>query len=158
MDLVKGIGVCAGLEIINVPGATGWIDTDYEGKVAAGLDALNRHDFLYLHVEAPDEAAHQGNSALKIQAIEEFDARIVGPFLDYLNTHPDTRILAAPDHFTLISTKTHASGPVPFVMCGKGIEQGSAQEYGEGAAAATGIVVEEGFRLIHHFFQNQVTF
>jgi len=158
VDLVKGIGVCAGLEIINVPGATGWIDTDYEGKVAAGLDALNRHDFLYLHVEAPDEAAHQGNSALKIQAIEEFDARIVGPFLDYLNTHPDTRILAAPDHFTLISTKTHASGPVPFVMCGKGIEQGSAQEYGEGAAAATGIVVEEGFRLIHHFFQNQVTF
>ena len=150
-DLVKGIGVCAGLEVLNVPGATGWIDTNYEGKVAAGVDALERHDFVYLHVEAPDEAAHQGSVELKIQAIEQFDARIVGPFLSYLQAHPDTRLLAAPDHFTLISTKTHASGPVPFTMCGSGIERDKTTRYGETAAKETNIVLRNGHELMRHF-------
>lgn len=154
VDLVKGIGVCAGLEVINVPGATGWIDTDYEGKVAAGMDALDRHDFLYLHVEAPDEAAHQGSVELKVQAIEQFDARIVGPFLAYLNAHPETRILAAPDHFTLISTKTHAGGPVPFTMCGSGIERDGIRRYGERDAASGGILLARGHELLHHFIKD----
>lgn len=154
VDLVKGIGVCAGLEVINVPGATGWIDTDYEGKVAAGLNALARHDFLYLHVEAPDEAAHQGSVELKVQAIEQFDARIVGPFLEYLNTHPDTRLLATPDHFTLISTKTHAGGPVPFAMCGAGVEQDSSTRYGERDARASDILIADGYLLIHRFIKD----
>lgn len=153
VDLVKGIGVCAGLEVINVPGATGWIDTDYEGKVAAGLDALNRHDFLYLHVEAPDEAAHQGSVELKVQAIEQFDARVVGPFLAYLNANPETRLLAAPDHFTLISTKTHAGGPVPFALCGADIERDSTARYGETEAAAGGILLARGHELLHHFIK-----
>lgn len=153
VDLVKGIGVCAGLEVLNVPGATGWIDTDYEGKVAAGLDALERHDFVYIHVEAPDEAGHQGNAALKIQAIEEFDARIVAPFLAYLEANPGTRILVAPDHFTLISTKTHAGGPVPFALCGHGVIPDVATAYGESAALRSGVLVSDGFTLTHRFIQ-----
>lgn len=153
VDLVKGIGVCAGLEVLNVPGATGWIDTNYEGKVAAALDALERHDFVYLHVEAPDEAGHQGSIALKVQAIEEFDARIVAPFLSYQESHPETRILVAPDHFTLINTKTHAGGPVPFAFCGHGIQPDTATAYGENAALHSGVMVADGFTLIHRFIR-----
>ncbi len=151
VDLVKGIGVCAGLEPLTVPGATGWIDTNYEGKVAAALAALNRHDFVYLHVEAPDEASHQGDVALKIHAIEAFDARIVAPFLLYLETRPESRILVAPDHFTLISTKTHAGGAAPFAMCGHGVVPDNAVCYGETEAAQTGALIKDGFRLIHRF-------
>lgn len=154
VDLVKGIGVCAGLEVIDVPGATGWIDTNYEGKAAAAMDALERHDFVYLHVEATDEASHQGSVDLKLQAIEHFDKRIVGPFLDYQAAHPDTRLLAAPDHFTLISTKTHAGGPVPFTMCGPGIAKDSLDHYGETAADSGGIVLSQGHALIHHFIND----
>jgi len=154
VDLVKGIGVCAGLEVLNVPGATGWIDTDYEGKVRAAQDALNRHDFVYVHIEAPDEAAHQGNVALKIRAIEDFDARVVGPFIQYLKGNPDTRILAAPDHFTLISTKTHAGGPVPFVVCGKDVAHNGAAAYGESEALRTGVMVPYGHILIDQFINS----
>lgn len=155
VDLVKGIGVCAGLEVLNVPGATGWIDTDYEGKVAAAKDALNRHDFVYIHLEAPDEAGHQGDAALKIQAIEAFDARIVAPFLEYLEMNPETRILVAPDHFTLISTKTHAGGPVPFAICGFGVTRDKSNCYGESAAAQTNVLVTEGYTLVHRLIRDK---
>ena len=155
VDLVKGLGVCAGLEVVNVPGATGWLDTNYEGKVAAAIAALNRHDFVYLHVEAPDEAAHQGSVELKIQAIEAFDARIVAPFLLYLETRPDTRVLVAPDHFTLISTKTHAGGAVPFAMCGQGVPPDAVMQYGETHAATTGTLITDGYRLVHHFIKDE---
>ncbi len=151
VDLVKGIGVCAGLEVLNVPGATGWLDTDYAGKVAAALDALNRCDAAYIHVEAPDETAHQGRVDLKIQAIEDYSRFVVGPCLDYCDTHPDTRVFAAPDHFTLISTKTHAGGPVPFGMCGPGIPRDAATAYTEGTAAASGVHIAEGHRLLRSF-------
>ena len=151
VDLVKGIGVCAGLDVVDVPGATGWIDTNYEGKVDAARKALEHGDFVYIHVEAPDEASHQGNVELKIRAIEQFDERIVGPFLEYQAAHPETRLLAAPDHFTLISTKTHAGGPVPFAMCGPGIERDEVASYSEKAAAASGTLVARGHELLHHF-------
>jgi 2,3-bisphosphoglycerate-independent phosphoglycerate mutase len=147
VDLVKGIGKLAGLEVPNVPGATGWIDTDYEGKISAALSALDRHDFAYIHIEAPDETAHQGRIDLKIRAIEDFDRRIVGPALEYQETWPDTRILAAPDHFTLISTRTHAGGPVPFALCGPGIDPDTSIAYSEKAAAATGVCIREGYTL-----------
>jgi len=134
-----------------VPGATGWLDTDYAGKVAAALDALNRCDAAYIHVEAPDETAHQGRVDLKIQAIEDYSRFVVGPCLDYCDTHPDTRVFAAPDHFTLISTKTHAGGPVPFGMCGPGIPRDAATAYTEGTAAASGVHIAEGHRLLRSF-------
>lgn len=154
VDLVKGMGRLAGLEVIDVPGATGWVDTNYEGKVQAGLDALDRHDFVYLHLEAPDETAHQGRADLKIQAIEDYSARIVQPCLDYLDAHPDTRILVAPDHFTTIETKTHAGGPVPFALCGAGIASNGFAEYTEKAAAASDICIDEGYQLLHHMVRD----
>jgi len=153
VDLVRGIGVCAGMEIIRVPGATGWLDTNYEGKVAAALDALGRHDVAYIHVEAPDETAHQGRVDLKIQAITDFDARVVAPCLDYASRQGDTRLLVAPDHFTLISTKTHAGGPVPFGIAGPGIPTSEAAGYSEGIAASSGILIPEGYTLVRRFFR-----
>ncbi len=151
VDLVRGIGVLAGLEVLKVPGATGWIDTNYEGKIGAALDALDRHDFVYVHVEAPDEAAHQGRADLKIQAIEDFDRRIVAPALAYLEQHPDCRILVAPDHFTTIKTKTHAGGPAPFAVCGAGVPVNGLRAYSEYEAAKAGIVFREGYRLVQRF-------
>lgn len=148
VDLVKGIGVCAGLEVIDVPGATGYIDTDYEGKVHVGLDALARHDFAYVHVEAPDEASHEGKADLKIRAIEDFDRRVVAPCLEYLRTQPDTRLLVAPDHVTAISTKTHATGPVPFALCGAAVEADDATAYSEREAERGGVFIAEGHRLV----------
>lgn len=148
VDLVKGMGVLAGLEVLHVPGATGWVDTDYEGKVQAGLEALERHDFVFIHLEAPDETAHQGRADLKIQAIEDLDARVVAPCLRYLDAHPESRLLVAPDHFTLISTKTHASGPVPFVMCGAGVPHLNGEQYSERAGEASGVLVKDGYRLV----------
>lgn len=156
VDLVKGIGVCAGLEVLDVPGATGWLGTNYAGKVGSALDALNRRDAAFVHIEAPDETAHQGRSDLKIQAIEEYDQNVVLPCLEYQERHPDTRILAAPDHFTLISTKTHAGGPVPFALCGPGVPVDANTAYSEGLAAASGILIAEGHRLVRSFLCDPV--
>lgn len=148
VDLVKGMGRLAGLEVLEVPGATGWIDTNYEGKVQAGLDALDRCDMAFIHLEAPDETAHQGRADLKIQAIEDFDHRVVAPCLKYLDEHPDTRIVVAPDHFTTIETKTHAGGPVPFALCGAGVTPDVHAVYSEKEANEKGMVIEEGHTLI----------
>ena len=152
VDLVKGMGVLAGLDVLNVPGATGWVDTNYEGKVEAALQALDHCDFVFIHLEAPDETAHQGRADLKIQAIEDLDRRVVARCLTYLNQHPEARLLVAPDHFTLISTKTHAPGPVPFALCGHGVNiKTGGQAYSEAEAEASGILVEHGHRLIQAF-------
>lgn len=154
VDLVKGIGKLAGLEVIDVPGATGWIDTNYEGKITAGLKALETHDFIYIHIEAPDEAAHQGRADLKIRAIEDFDRFIVGPALAYQEKHPDCRILAAPDHFTTIETKTHAGGPLPFALSGPGIVPNGGLAYSEADAAQTGLVLPDAHTLVARMFQD----
>ncbi len=148
VDLVKGIGRVAGLEVINVPGATGYLDTDYAGKVEAAIQGLENHDFIYLHVEAPDETAHQGREDLKIQAIEDFDRHVVMPILDYVQRQKEARILVAPDHITAISTRTHAAGPVPFAMCGTGIEVNGARRYCEIEADRFGLLFPEGHRLV----------
>lgn len=147
VDLVMGMGVLAGLEVIRVPGATGWVDTNYEGKVQAGLAALDRHDFVFIHLEAPDETAHQGRADLKVQAIEDYDHRIVAPVLEYCKSHPDTRVLCAPDHFTLCTTKTHAPGPVPFCLCGPGVPAHPRPAYSEREAALSGVYIADGFTL-----------
>lgn len=148
VDLVKGIGVCAGLEVINVPGATGYIDTNYAGKVEAGLAALERVDFVYLHVEAPDECAHEGIIDKKIAAIEDFDRRVVGPCLEAGRTHADWRILVAPDHVTALGSRTHAGGPVPFAVWGAGIVSNGVSRYDEPSAKSGGFVVNPGHQLI----------
>lgn len=153
VDLVKGIGTCAGLEVLNVPGATGWIDTNYDGKIQAALDALERCDFVYLHVEAPDETAHQGRTDLKVSAISDFDRYIVAPALEYATRNPDIRLLAAPDHFTLIETKTHAGGEAPFVMCGPGVAPNGFNAYSEKEAAKSPVLVAKGHELTARMIQ-----
>jgi len=116
VDLIKGIGIYAGLEVIEVPGATGYIDTNYRGKAEAALAALREKDFVYLHVEAPDEAAHGGLLKEKIQAIEDFDREVVGRVLDGLPALGDYRVLVLPDHPTPVARMTHTAAPVPYAL------------------------------------------
>lgn len=135
VDLLKGIGTYAGLEVIDVPGATGNIDTNYEGKVKAALDALLQKDFVYLHIEAPDEAGHEGDLEQKIRAIELFDQRVVGPMIQGLKSlGKDWRVLLLPDHATPIAVKTHTRDPVPFAIMGSGIKPEGVQSFDEEAA------------------------
>lgn len=149
VDLLKGIGVYAGLEVIDVPGATGTIDTNYAGKVEAAQKALERVDFVYLHVEAPDEAAHEGNLDLKIKALELFDQKVVGPVIEGLKARGDDwRVLLLPDHATPIEIKTHSYDPVPFAIMGKGIEPDSVRSFDEGAAKQGGYGMVEAKELI----------
>ena len=139
VDLLRGIGVYAGLEVIDVPGATGTIDTNYSGKVNGAIDALLRHDFAYLHIEAPDEASHEGDLDQKIRAIELLDQLVVGPVVDRLEkSKEDWRILLLPDHATPISIKTHSRDPVPFVIMGKGIEPDDVDRFNEQSAKKGG--------------------
>jgi 2,3-bisphosphoglycerate-independent phosphoglycerate mutase len=120
VDLVRGLGVLAGLKIRMVDGATGYLGTNYAGKMAAALAALAEEDFVYLHVEAPDETGHEGIAEKKIRAIEEFDHHIVGEMLLYQERIGDLRILVAPDHATPLAIKTHSGEPVPYAICGPG--------------------------------------
>jgi len=149
VDLIKGIGVYAGLDVIDVPGATGYLDTNFAGKAQAALDALETRDFVFLHVEAPDEASHSGKLADKLKAIECFDELVVGPVMEGIKKFGDYRILCAPDHPTPIALMTHTSDPVPFVLySGEQEAKAGVAGYDEFAAAATGLRVAEGFRLM----------
>jgi 2,3-bisphosphoglycerate-independent phosphoglycerate mutase len=131
VDLVKGLGALAGLRIRSVQGATGYLGTNYTGKVATAIEALESEDLVYLHVEAPDETSHEGSLQKKVQAIEEFDRYVVGEMIRFQEERNDMRILVAPDHATPVSLKTHASGPVPYAICGRGIEAGTVKRYTE---------------------------
>jgi 2,3-bisphosphoglycerate-independent phosphoglycerate mutase len=149
VDLLKGIGIYAGLEVIDVPGATGDIDTNYEGKVEACLDALNRVDLVYVHIEAPDEAAHAGDLVQKILAIELFDKRVVGPIIrGMVSSGMDFRVLLLPDHPTPIALKTHTEDPVPFAIMGKGIEPDGVQSFDEESMKSGGYGVVDGHMLM----------
>ena len=119
VDLLKGIGVYGGLDIIKVEGATGYLDTNYAGKAAAALAAAAEQDFIFVHVEAPDEAGHQGNIADKIRAIEDFDSQIVKPIFEGMQSmagNPDFRLVVCMDHLTPISIRTHSALPVPVLL------------------------------------------
>jgi len=149
VDLVRGIGVYAGLEIIKVPGATGYIDTNYKGKAEAALKALETSDYVYLHVEAPDEASHSGNLEHKLQAIADFDAQVVGPVMEGIKRFGEYRILCTPDHPTPLARMTHTSDPVPFILYGGETEEKpGVAGYDEDSAKGAGLVVEDGFRLM----------
>lgn len=147
VDLIKGIGVYAGLDVIEVPGATGYLDTNYLGKAEAALEALKTRDFVYLHVEAPDEAAHGGSLADKIEAIERFDRDVVGTVMVKIPELGDYRVLLLPDHPTPVAKMTHTKDPVPFVLAGSGgefVAKTAATEYSEAAAQASGVVIDPG--------------
>ncbi|WP_303720934.1 cofactor-independent phosphoglycerate mutase [Malonomonas rubra] len=142
VDLIKGIGMIAGLDIIDVPGATGYIDTNYRGKGEYAVKSLKEKDFIYVHVEAPDEAAHGGLLQEKIKAIEDFDRDVVGTIIESLPNIGDCRILITPDHPTPVAKRTHTSDPVPYVLFDSTVEQrSSAEGYSEEEAKRCGNIV-----------------
>jgi len=156
VDLMKGIGFYAGLEIVNVPGVTGYLDTNYAGKAEYALREISKKDFVYVHVEAPDEASHNGNLKDKIQAIEDFDGKIVGPILRGLRNWEDFRLLVLPDHPTPLALKTHSPEPVPFVIFSsqdarKAPKKG--RSFDEISASQTGLFIERGHELIEKFIK-----
>jgi 2,3-bisphosphoglycerate-independent phosphoglycerate mutase len=154
VDLLKGLGICVGLEAVSVPGATGYLDTNYRGKVDAALEALQDKDFVYLHVEAPDETSHEGNLELKMEAIETFDSNIVGPILEASRIFDKVRVMVITDHLTPVRTRTHAKGFVPFAVCELPAEQPSLlKRYCERNAAEAGLLVKPGWSLMEKFIQ-----
>ncbi len=153
VHLIKGIGVCAGLNVLEVPGATGYIDTNYAGKAQYALAGLEQKDFGYLHVEAPDEAGHMGDPRLKVETIEAFDEKIVGAILKGMERFPRYKILLLPDHPTPLSLRTHTADPVPFVIYsneGRG-ETTPVERFDEVSARSSRIFIEKGFELIERF-------
>jgi 2,3-bisphosphoglycerate-independent phosphoglycerate mutase len=148
VDLLRGIAALLGWRRMEVPGATGYLDTDYAAKGRYAVAALAETDLVCVHVEATDEASHEGDAEAKIAALESIDRHIVGPLLDALPRYGDYRILVSPDHPTPVRTKTHSYGLVPFAMAGTGIVADLAQTYDEVAAANTGLVMNEGWRLM----------
>lgn len=153
VDLVRGIGRCAGLHVPTVPGATGNIHTNYRGKALAALDALAAGcDFVYVHIEAPDEAGHQGSLELKVRAIEEMDSQVLGELLRGLAVYPAYRLMVLPDHTTPVSTRTHGTDPVPFVIAASddALEEG-APAFDEAAAARSGLMIEAGYELLPRY-------
>jgi 2,3-bisphosphoglycerate-independent phosphoglycerate mutase len=151
VDLLRGLAALAGWKRLEVPGATGYLDTDYAAKGRYAIAELGRTDLVCVHVEAPDEASHQGDAAEKVKAIEEIDAKIVAPIADHLAGVADHRILVCPDHPTFLATKTHSRGAVPFVMAGAGIAAGGRAAYDEVTAAAAGDTILPGWKLMGEF-------
>jgi 2,3-bisphosphoglycerate-independent phosphoglycerate mutase len=156
VDLTKGLGIYAGFKVLNVPGATGWLDTNYAGKTAYALNALNDVDFVYIHVEAPDEAGHSGNYKDKIKAIEDFDALVVGPVLAGLEERfKDYRVLLMPDHATPVKLRTHTDEPVPFVVYdSRNRKNNEGVVYDESIIEREDIMVfEQGHKLMDYFIK-----
>ena len=148
VDLLRGLAALIGWDRIGVPGATGYLDTDYAGKGAAAIRALETHDVVCVHIEAPDEASHEGRVDEKIKALESIDRHIVGPVHEALRRQGEYRILVMPDHATPVSTKKHSHGWVPFAACGTGISQDSSLTYDEVTAANSGLSYPHGWDLI----------
>lgn len=154
VDLMKGIGIYAGLEVINVPGVTGYIDTNYRGKAEHALSALEKKDFVCVHVEAPDEAGHNGNLKDKLKAIEDFDREVVGRILKGIERFAEYRVLALTDHPTPVSLKTHTADPVPFALCAGSLKAGQrgSTKFCERYAAETSLLVEDCKAFMEDFF------
>jgi 2,3-bisphosphoglycerate-independent phosphoglycerate mutase len=132
VDLIQGIGKYAGLRVIKVPGATGLANTNYEGKAQAAIDALKTDDFVFVHVEATDEAGHDGDLDLKLRAIDYLDKRLIKPILEAINEmQEDVCVAVLPDHPTPVEMRIHVNEPVPFIIWHKGIEPDEVQHYDE---------------------------
>ncbi len=151
VDLLKGIANCAGMEVAEVPGATGYIDTDFEGKAKAALDLLTRNDLVYVHFEAPDECGHRNEPENKVKAIEMIDSRVLPILEEGLEQYEDYKILLLPDHPTPIVTRTHASDPVPYLLYQKSAPKTGVNTINEETAKATGIYMENGPAMMPHF-------
>ncbi|MGB0714481.1 MAG: cofactor-independent phosphoglycerate mutase [Phycisphaerae bacterium] len=154
VDLIRGIALLAGLQLIEVEGATGYLDTNYAGKGEAAVQALDDYDIVVVHVEAPDEAGHLGDLHAKIKAIEEVDEKVVGPILEKLQTFEEWRILVAPDHPTPVETKIHSSVPPPFCMAGTGVHSVHSRVFSEKATAESDFFVDPGHELLEFFLRS----
>ena len=157
VDLIKGMGVTLGLSPIEVPGVTGYLDTNYLGKAEYALDVLKDKDFVFVHVEAPDEASHSGDVHNKIKAIEDFDGMVVKTVLEGIRQFKEYKIMVLPDHRTPIVKKTHTSEPVPFAICSSAsLLEDSQQRIGfsEESAEKSGLFVENGFELMDFFIRS----
>ncbi|MBM4278413.1 MAG: cofactor-independent phosphoglycerate mutase [Deltaproteobacteria bacterium] len=153
VHLIKGIGLLAGLEVLQVPGITGYFDTNYEGKGEYVLRGLEKRDFVYVHVEAPDEAGHMGDLRLKVEAIEAFDEKVVGTILKGIKHFEKVKVMVLPDHPTPLAVRTHTADPVPFVIYSNEVspKKYHAETFDEVSAVQSGIFLEKGFELIERF-------
>jgi len=151
VDIIRGLAVCMGMKLIEVDGATGYLDTNYAGKGAAAVAALDEFDVVVVHVEAPDEAGHLGDAREKVLALQRVDEHIVGPLLHAVRQYDEWRVLIAADHPTPCATKAHDAAPPPFCYAGTGIEAVERQPFCERAAAAGELFVDPGHGLIDHF-------
>ena len=156
VDLVKGLGICAGLKPVTVEGATGAVVTNFAGKIKAALQCLHQgDDFVYLHIESPDEAGHQGNLETKIWSIEQIDQEVISVLLDGLAGFEHIRVLVMPDHPTPLRIRTHSSEPVPYLLydsqnpCSEG-----SQKYDE-STAAKGLYIAHGHQLMPYFIRGK---
>ncbi len=155
VDLIRGLAKLLGWTLIDVPGATGYLDTDYAGKGRAAVAALDEYDLVAVHIESPDEAGHMGDAAAKVTALERIDECVVEPILEKLRSFPDWRILVAPDHPTPVGKKTHTDAPPPFCMAGSDVERGPApaERFSERVARQSGLHIEEGHELMEYFLK-----
>ena len=151
VDLLKGIAKHAGLDVIRVPGVTGYFDTNYVGKAEYAVNALRSRDFIAIHIESTDEAGHLGDAKLKIKAIEDVDRLVVGTLRKQLREFGSYKLLLLPDHFTCVETRTHSSDLVPFLMYSSDKEKKGPKKFSEKSSKAAGLVVKEGHRLMDFF-------
>ncbi len=154
VDLLRGLAALMGWKRIEVPGATGYIDTDYAAKGRYAVEALKNVDLVCVHVEATDETSHEGNAAAKVKALEEIDRHIVGPVHAALKTYGEYRILVSPDHPTPLRTKTHSHGYVPFALAGTGVKPDATAVYDDQTAEKSPLVFHEGWKLMGYFLGN----
>jgi len=154
VDLVRGISKLIGFDLIDVPGATGFVDTNYEGKASAAIEAIDKYDLVFVHIEAPDEASHSGNAEMKKKAVEQIDKHIVGPVLEALQSYKSWRILVAPDHPTPVRSCAHSPEPVPFAMAGTDISGILHKNFSEANAAKSGFRIDNGFELMEYFLKS----
>lgn len=155
VDLLRGLAVLIGWDNITVPGATGYLDTDYRGKGEAAVKALEKYDVVCVHVEATDEASHEGRHGEKIKALESIDQHIVGPLHRRLSEMGEYRLLVLPDHPTPCSTKKHSHGMVPLAICGSGIQPSSASQYSEASADSSSVAFPNGWEMMDAFIHGK---
>jgi 2,3-bisphosphoglycerate-independent phosphoglycerate mutase len=154
VDLARGLSKLIGFDVIDVPGATGFVDTNYEGKGLAAIEGLDKYDLIFVHIEAPDEASHNGNAEMKKKTIEQIEKYIVGPVLEALQKYESWRILVMPDHPTPISSRAHSSEPVPFAMAGDNISGILHKTFSESNAAESGFRIDNGFEIMEYFLKS----
>jgi 2,3-bisphosphoglycerate-independent phosphoglycerate mutase len=155
VDLLRGLAALVGWDRIEAPGATGYLDTDYASKGRTAIEALSKYDLVCVHIEAPDEASHEGRVEEKIKALEAIDRDIVGPILKALEQYPEHRILITPDHPTPVSTKKHSHGWVPFTIAGSGVHPDASSTYNEVSASQSGLQIPNGWELMPRFMRKE---